>query len=371
MTPHCARGIGLGALLCALGAPLDADATELSGSLRAGLEYDSNPLRRFESAPDAGEGSGAGGVEVVPQAIETDVAAKVSGAVDAAWEVSETSEARLQARAGLRKLLEYDSEDALVWQAAASQSWLAGDRWSHRIELDGKGRLERAARRDYARAGGRWVAAWSHADWTLESSLGFSAFAYLPDPDLGWTGPAAQVEAIWAPSEAWELRASYGPSLRLSPDGAGEPSHAAQLRAQWLTGPLLLEGGYAFVRSESSAVRYQHQVVDLSVGALLFESTMLRARGMIQRTTYPSSVDLASVDDAAAPELAVEDENRNQVSVSLEQPLGAGLSLETRYAGLFQSLATPGDDRTFARHIGYVGLAWTWRAGQGDDEEPR
>ena len=81
-------------------------------------------------------------------------------------------------------------------------------------------------------------------------------------------------------------------------------------------------------------------------------------RPTLQRTLFEDPV-------LVDPTFSLEDENRNSLSVILEQPVSDEVAVELRYNGFFQAFG--GDDRgSFERHLIYFGVAL--RPGAADQE---
>lgn len=334
-------------LLIALLFPAIASAGEREFVLRLGAESDSNPTRVF------GEGEG---LEVGPKGTISYRDQRL------AWRDGLFS---TESQVGAR-WLPARNDWAAVWQLGGSLTQMADPKWSHQAQAEFRGRSEAMAEddlgiaRDYERLS---ATVGSRRAWdavTLDASVGYAAFGYVADHTKSWHGPTMMVAAAYAPAESVLLSATYEPSLRLnaSADFSATESltQSSTVRVSYDAGVWLasVSGGATVAASsltEQGAGDYLHESVECTVGALLWGDAVGRLSAVLQRVSYDGA--------GSAVDLAVEDEDRSQVSVAVEQPLAENWGLEARYQRLFQRQAS---DRLaqndFERHIAFLGLSW-------------
>ena len=334
-------------LFASLLLPAAASAAERQLILRLGAESDSNPARLF----------GAGdGVEVGPKGTISFTDERL------AWpDGLLTTEAQVGAR-----WLPLRADWAAVWRVGGGLDWMGGGAWSHWAHAEFRGRSEAPGddglgmTRDYERVAATLGSARSWEHVTLEAGAGYAAFGYAADSGRSWHGPTASLSLSYAPSEAVTLSASYEPSLRIS---AETPFLLTESLTQATSAKLQYDGGRWVTSVSGSATAssagsdasgggdYLHETVELTIGGLLWGDAVGRLSGVLQRVVYEGA--------GSVVELAVEDEDRNQVSVAIEQPLGRGWGVEGRYQRYLQRLGAESSDKNdFERHIAFVGLSW-------------
>lgn len=334
-------------LFASLLLPAATSAAERQLILRLGAESDSNPARLF----GAGEG-----VEVGPKGTISFADERL------AWpDGLLTSEAQVGAR-----WLPLRDDWTAVWRVGGGLDWMASGAWSHRAHAEFRGRSEAPGddglgmTRDYERLAVTLGSARSWEHLTLEAGAGYAAFGYAADRGRSWHGPTASLGLTYAPCEAVTLSASYEPSLRIS---AETPFLLTESLTQATSAKLQYDGGRWVTSVSGSATAasagsdatgggdYLHETAELTIGGLLWGDAVGRLSGLLQRVAYDGA--------GSVVELAVEDEDRNQVSIAIEQPLGGGWGVEGRYQRYLQRLgAESSAQNDFERHIAFVGLSW-------------
>ena len=327
--------------------PAVASAAERQLILRLGAESDSNPARIF----DAEQGVVAGPKGTISYVDER-----------LAWpEGLLTTEAQVGAR-----WLPLRADWAAVWRVGGGLDWTSGGDWSHRTYAEFRGRSEAPGddglgmTRDYERVAATVGSARAWEQVTFEAAAGYAAFGYAADSGRSWHGPTAALTLSYAPSEAVTLSASYEPSLRMSTQTpvllteSLTQSTGAKLQynaGRWVAS---LSGSATAASAGSVALSggdYLHETAELTLGGLLWGDAVGRLSGVLQRVAYDGA--------GSVVELAVEDEDRNQVSIAIEQPLVGGWGLEGRYQRYLQRLgAESSTQNDFERHIAFVGLSW-------------
>lgn len=204
---------------------------------------------------------------------------------------------------------------------------------------------------------------------------------YKPDPDFDWTGQAAAVrlvDEVWRGSDdRWiDLAVGYRLERRgyrglAFTDGCAPseprtpacfvPTQAARADLQHVgavevtyTGGAVLSAGYQLVENDSSSfgssfARHRATLsATTSLGRWFATATVT---GQLDRYRDP----LLVTDDLNQTFASIDDENRSGGALRLARGLGAW-ELEGRYA--FQADASGGDDRTYRRHLVYIGVTW-------------
>jgi hypothetical protein len=334
-------------LLAPLLLPAVASAAERQLILRLGAESDSNPARIF----DAEEGVVAG-----PKGTISFVDERL------AWpDGLLTTEAQVGAR-----WLPLRDDWAAVWRVGGGLEWTQGGEWSHRTYAEFRGRSEAPGddslgmTRDYERVAATLGSSRSWEQVTFEAGAGYAAFGYAADSGRSWHGPTAALTLSYAPNEAVTLSGSYEPSLRMSAETpfrlTESLTQVAGARLQYDAGRWVASiSGSATAASAGSDASgggdYLHETAELTIGGLLWGDAVGRLSGVLQRVAYDGA--------GSVVELAVEDEDRNQVSIAIEQPLARGWGLEGRYQRYLQRLgAASSAQNDFERHIAFVGLSW-------------
>jgi hypothetical protein len=327
--------------------PAVASAAERQLILRLGAESDSNPTRTFGAEESVVAGP-KGTISFVDERL--------------AWpDGLLTTEAQVGAR-----WLPLREDWAAVWRLGGGLNWSHGGAWSHRAHGEFRGRSEAPGddglgmTRDYERVAATLGSARSWERLTLESAAGYAAFGYAADSGRSWHGPTASLSLSYAASEAVTLSASYEPSLRMSAETpfllteSLTQSTGARLQydaGRWV-GSVSGSATAASAGSDASGGGdYLHETLEITLGGLLWGDAVGRLSGVLQRVAYDGA--------GSVVELAVEDEDRNQVSIAIEQPLGDGWGLEGRYQRYLQRLgAATSSQNDFERHIAFVGLSW-------------
>lgn len=211
---------------------------------------------------------------------------------------------------------------------------------------------------------------------------GVRRLRYKPDPDFDWLGQSASVrvaDELWrADDDRWlELALGYRVEHRgyrglAFTDGCapGEPRtpscfvptqepradlhHVGAVELTY-TGGAVVSAGYQLVINDSSSFgsSYARHRLTLSATTSLGKwFATATATAQIDRYRDP----LLVTDDLNQTFASIDDENRSGGAVRLARALSTAWELESRYA--FQADASGGDDRTYRRHLIYVGVTW-------------
>lgn len=225
---------------------------------------------------------------------------------------------------------------------------------------------------------------------------GYRHFRYKPDADFDWHGerygarwrltrwlgePDA-AEAALEVSAAYELerRGYHGFALRnaCGPDDVPGPlclrstgarrsdlAHRGSAEAVY-TGDRIYSARYQLEVIDSSSAGPYAQVrhrLELGVTSELFAGLFATAEAGLQVIRYRDALLLApgdmSVPDPGAGFVAIDDENRNALSLHLARDLGRAWSIEGRYALYTGALGT--DELGFRRQLFYAGVAYRQR----------
>ncbi|TVR05116.1 MAG: hypothetical protein EA398_00265 [Deltaproteobacteria bacterium] len=329
---------------------------QLEGTLRAGVEADDNP-GRSTAAP---EGFSAG--------------ARVFGELHLAERPTRNLDLGVTARAGGR--WNAGATDATGGAAEASgraRLWLTRSvDW--RVRGSWRERAERSGDRDYrllvaATGPGAWIGE-HHA--TLEG--GVERFVFHPQPDASSTGGMARgalrlrlAESLVLPvegsvrSRATREEALGGPTVPGEEPG-GLSEDASDRRRdlmlgvgaglEWEATRALLEVRWRYAHNDSTAFArsWRRHVVDASVTVLPVGELLVRGAVVVQRTRWPDR----RLDDET---IFLEDENRNQFSLTLEHPVAGPVFGEVRVTHHRQAFGADEVD-DYRRTVLYGGLAW-------------
>ena len=352
-----------GILLVATSTPAcPVAAQEHVWSLKAGQEVDSNPLRVVEAGSD------------------TDTATRMLGSWSFRHRLGLMGVGQWGVTVGGRALVATSSESAVVSQFRHSEVFRVHPRWTVGWGIDAKDRTERQGFRDYRRGGLALdvVRAIGVLDLSVQGS--WQAFQFKPDASLSWHGPQGMV-AFDVYATDWltvQGRQSVGgrfvgeEALPSFDEGAVRDSNrfrqdllvSSGVRISIASSLASLDvGGNLIWNDSNSAGRsYRRQVVDAQLTLNPVGNLFARFAGQLQRTRFP---DTALVDDS----FALDDENRNQLSVSLENPVGhESVTVELRSTWWSDAFSGDETDR-YMRWVGYAGVAWRGRTQRRDNGE--
>jgi hypothetical protein len=341
-----------------------AVAQEHTWSLKAGQEVDTNPLR------------------VVGDGSPTDTATRLLGTWSLRHRIGASGVGVWSANVGGRLLLETRAETAVVSQLRHSERFRIHPQWSAGWAVDGKDRTEQDGFRDYRRGGLSMDVnrAIGLIDLSLQSS--WQAFQFKPNPSLSWHGPQGAIGLDVYATDWLTVQGRQSVGVRFVGEDALEEtdegavalqgvsredvlvSSSLRVNLAWSVMLLDLGGNLVWNRSNTFGREYRRQVVDAQLTLNPAGNLFARVAGQLQRTTFP---DTAFVDDS----FALDDENRNQLSVSLENPIGhESVTVELRSTWWADAFTGDETDR-YMRWVGYLGVAWRGRAegwGTGSSE---
>ena len=274
------------------------------------------------------------------------------------------------------------------------------DTFGHEAPADEDG----IARRHYAVANGELQLTVTGGEGHQLTMLGgYRSFRYKPDQDFDWRGDhygARYRTTVWSTRandgdggdgvavaavelSAWyeaerrgyqgrALRNICGPQQMLGPRCLGETnqrradlSHRAGAEVSY-TGDRIYSARYQLDVIDSSSAGPYAQVrhrLELGTTTELVAGVFATAEAALQVIRYR---DALLVLDGAVPEpdpgsdfVAIDDENRNALSLHLARDLGEAWSIEGRYA--LYTGALPSPDPSFLRQIFYLGVAYRYR----------
>jgi hypothetical protein len=133
--------------------------------------------------------------------------------------------------------------------------------------------------------------------------------------------------------------------------------HEAGLQLTWV-GPLLVSAGYGVQLNDSNSFDQSllRHLVSLKLASRLFWQLYLTIKGQLLVTRYRDPIVFYRVVNSQTL-VSIEDENRNEILVDLERPIGTtGLAVEARYS--FYTNELGGTPVSFRRHVGYLGLSY-------------
>ncbi len=218
---------------------------------------------------------------------------------------------------------------------------------------------------------------------TATFTAGLRRLRYKPEPDFDWLGQQASLrvaDELWraADEERWlELAVGYRVERRAYrgvafTDGCapGEPrtpscfvptreprgdlQHVGAVELTY-TGTAVLSAAYQLVVNDSSSFGSSYDRHRLSLSATTsLGRWFATATATAQLDRYPDP--LLVTDDLNQTFASIDDENRSGGALRLARGLSDTWELEGRYA--FQADASGGDDRTYRRHLVYVGVTW-------------
>ncbi len=214
-------------------------------------------------------------------------------------------------------------------------------------------------------------------------TAGVRRLDYKPDPDFDWSGQAAAArisDELWRDADRrWlELAVGYRIERRAYrglafTDGCtpGEPRtpscfvptqeprsdlhHVGALELTY-TGGAVLSAGYQLVLNDSASFGSSFVRHRLTLSATRALGRRWFATGTVTGQLDRFRDPLLVTDDLTMTFASIDDENRSGGAVRVARALTAVWELEARYA--FQADASGGDDRTYRRHLAYVGLTW-------------
>lgn len=319
---------------------------QLTGSLRAGAEYDDNVDRR------AGDDARA------------DFLTRYFANIDAQLNTPDTRAFLTLSQGGKLFANERDADTLLTQIGLSVRRWLIGP-LELGLSADLKDRSEHTSRQDYLRGGSAAAIAIATNSVVLEAQAGWRHFIYKPNANANSRGPsaAASLTATLPAnlnatlSYTWLARDFNIPVfiqdpfglLVLGSDNRQDRFHTGALKLRW-RGIALVNTGYTFStnRSNSYGQNLTRHTIGAKVTAPLPLGFLLSINGQLQRTRYEDPIEL----DA---NFSVDEDNRNALTLSLSRPLGDAWDAELRYSLYTQEFGV-GDDysrQTMMLAIGY------------------
>lgn len=337
-------------LLVGLASPsyLLAQDLRATGTVRTGVEWDDNVLRREGSAGD------------------TDFLARYFTTVSVASRSMERGVAIFDISHGGKFFMTQAGSDELLTAIGLGYQYRVLEELGLFVNLDMKDRTERISVRDYNRGGLSGGADLFLGPVTLRLGAGGRYFAFKPSPDSSSSSVEAMARLRWEVIPNLYLGAGYTMAGRsfdtrrfvLDNDGVVMDSkvlredrfHVAQVNASW-RGPVVLEGAYALSINQSNSYGQQltRQSVDLVATAPLMWNFFASLRVEIQRTAYDDPV-LIDAD------FLLDEDNRNSLVGSLARTFGDSWEAEVRYSVYLQEFGVGSDYKrqTLMFAMGYL-----------------
>lgn len=336
-----------------------AEGTSFSGTLRTGIEYDSNAYRQpVENATG-------------------DMLGRYFGTVEGRFQPSSEARLTLQLRQGGKLFLRERGSDALLTKVGLNyRHWLGRNVYAL-FDFDMKDRLERrrderdVPHQDYNRGGiggGLGVVA---GPVEAFATAGWRYFAFRPNPASSSHGPQATAGLRTRVHEFVRLHGQYTFSYRnfhsirfvrrSVSDGENvvQRSRSGELRDDRLhiaqvggafRGPFIVGLDYTVLHNASNSYGQgmTRHGIELSGTAPLPGRLYLSGRLGLQRTNYEDPLFLSA-------DLEVDEDNRNSAVVSLTRVFGEHWELEGRYRLFIEEF---GDASDYRRQTGFMGLGY-------------
>jgi hypothetical protein len=342
------------------------EKSPFEGSLRVGVEYDSNPLRLQEDDPriDSSE----------PQFSffddQPDGLARYFGTLEWRDRVGSDGRASVKLRHGGKLYLDKSQADALLTQAVGVYRHRLSQIVSLGMAADVKDRTERFSRFDYNRGGIQGFVSTAPGAWRIRGTVGWRYFAYKPAPSLSSRGPHFGAGLRYYLSDHWALDADYGISLRGFERPIDEDNvlnirprrdifHIAEAGVSYRQ-DIIFEGSYILSINDSSieAQSLTRHRLDLSLTAPLFWRLYATLHAELQRTF---------VSETSRPDALffVDEENRNVFVASLARSVGERWEVEARYSLFLEEFSDtePGEgsvDLSYRRQTLLIAVGYTF-----------
>ena len=350
----CALALGVTGS-CLVGAGVSSGQERILATVRSGGEVDSNAFRTTD-----------------PETRRADVLARYFLALDTTWNRPRQSWFLSLSHGG--KFFRTQPEvNTLLTQVNLGFTQGLTPSVQVGLQADLKDRSEADSIQDYNRGGGALILGLQLAErLRTRTRLGWRYFAFKPNPTASTHGPFGQVDLAWAPLQAWEVSGQYSllqrrfdtPALALADDQIEDSAfvetagfaredvfHSVGAGLSW-QGPMLLEVQYGLGvnRSNSYGQNLLRHVATLNLTVPLLPRLSAATRAQIQRTSYADPVLL----DA---NFLVDEDNRNNLTLSLAYAFGLHWDLEARYSVYTQEF---GSDSEYARHTFFLGLGYAF-----------
>ena len=327
-----------------------AQGLSFEAIVKAGLEMDSNP-RRLNGA-----GSAVDGLERFYSELGLSSYGSGQSIVGSL-------------RIGVKQFHNAAEEDAVVSQLISTfQRLLVGDLGVY-FGLTGRDRNERDHLRDYSRLSGNCGVFFRPENVSVFFGPTIGFFLYKPTPQLSYQSSGLSSQIGGEVADILEFSVGYGLTFR--DYDQDRIVNDEQLGQQYVEGQTREDTGHTvsfsatiqtdFVgmleivwqrnSSNSYAKGFSRIMGRLSATVSLPLDIFLSGQASLQRTIFDDEV-------LIDPVVAVDDDNRNSLILSVSRDLLDWLRLEFRYSLYTQEFG--GDDMDYDRHLFYGGLmAWT------------
>lgn len=343
--------LGLGP---SIGLGADKDSTRISGSLRAGPEYDSNPYRFFKTDSRRDKPPS----ERLP-AITGDPLFRYFGTLDVSHLPGESSQGTLNIQHGGKQFLEARAASTFLTRLQGNFKHRFAERWILQADLHVKDRTEHTSRLDYNTGSATTGVIRDFDRWQLSLDGGWQYFIHKPNAHLSSHGPTAMLAGHYFPTKSLTLGSYYQMlgrrfteiSLLGANDGQPLPNdrqdrlhnlavtakyqHTAQYRVQ-----------YRFARNTST-----DEEAEFTEHRINFGSTFPIAWGLLG--TVETDMRFGDV-SILNPTQRTDEDNNHSVTLSLAKPIGE-FEVEGRYSHYTSSLQLPEAD--YQRSTYYLNVA--------------
>ncbi len=304
-----------------------AQAQDVGGDVKFGVEHDSNVYRSYGG--DGGEGSAGvaptkkcGTVEEdVQPGVMADGLARYFARVQTAHGFGRRHRLSSKWLAGGKTYVAERGENSQVLQGSLNHRLLVIDGLAWTTSASVKDRSECKSRRDYLRLGGATGPATRLGPLTLYAQAGYEEMHFKPAPQYSSTGPRLSAGVSWDISEEFSARFSYAFQWRrlrvdrtVDNNGIAEPDEGTPRRDKVenaalgvsYEGPVIvkLDGVFLRTRSNSFGAGSDRYTGVVTVTWPLLDVLTLHGRVSLQRAQYQ---DQLLVD----PSLFVDEANRN------------------------------------------------------------
>ena len=307
----------------------------VTGSVRAGAEWDDNALRTENQDP------------------VSDVLARYIAALTLQYPGADRSVVVFDLTHGGKFFATQPEADTLLTQVYLGYQHRLTEMMGIYIQLDVKDRTERESHRDYNRGGIGAGADFFAGDFSLRVGGAARYFAFKPSPDASSSNVEASSRLRWDFASSAYASVNYTYARRsfetsrfvLNDTGIDEdPSslradafHVAGVSVGW-KGPAVLEASYVYSvnTSNSYGQNLRRHGADLTATAALPWQLFVSGHLELQRTTYEDPVLI----DAS---FLVDEDNRNSLVGSVARALGDSWEVELRYSLYLQEFGVGSD----------------------------
>lgn len=307
----------------------------ITGSVRAGAEYDDNSLRTE-------------GVEPI-----SDYLARYFTALTLQFPTTRRSGLVFDLTHGGKFFMTQADADTLLTQVYVGYQHRLNELVGLYGQVDVKDRTERVSRRDYSRGGAGGGVDLYGGDFSFRGGVAARYFAFKPSTDASSSNVEFSARLRWDFVESAFAMVSYTYAQRdfstsryLLTQGLVEEDattaradsfHVLNISAGW-RGPVVVEASYTYSVNQSNSYgqNLRRHSADLTATAALPWQLFVSGHLELQRTTYEDPV-LIDAD------FLVDEDNRNSLVGSLARSIGEDWEVEVRYSLYLQEFGVGSD----------------------------